>query len=119
PSPAPRCPGTNRNPVSKTDTETKAYADKQSRRRSIVIPRPCHNWRSVDHPRVVDRHIDNFWISRRDRNIAAIVAHRQLRRTLQLTGLLSTLAHLLHSVHHVLRLVVIGIPKIGCPLQVT
>src|SRR5580698_9919761 len=119
PSPAPRCPGTNRNPIAKTDPETEAHADKQSRGRRVVISGPGYNCRSIDHPRVVDRHIHNFWIGWRNRNIAAIVAHRQLRRTLQLAGLLGTLAHLLHGIHHVLRLVVIGIPQIGRPLQVT
>ena len=118
PSPAPRSPRPNRNSPSKTNTEPKAHAEKYSRRRRIVIARKRNHRRPVHEPRVIRRHIHHFRIRGRNCNLAAVVAHRLLLRRLKSTRLLRLLTHMLHCVHHILRLVVVGVTKIARPLHV-
>src|SRR5579863_10252810 len=75
-----------------------------------VPPRPCHDGISVNQPGIVRRDVNNFGVARHNIDVVrAIRTHGLLRRALKIAGLLCLPAHHLHSIHHILLLVVIGI----------
>ncbi len=73
---------------------------------------------AVNVPRIVGGHVDDFRVGRRELNVALIVGHVFLRRAFQVACLLGALAQHLDGLHHILRLVVVGIAEVGGPLQV-
>ena len=73
---------------------------------------------SVYRPRVIGRHVHNLGIHRHQLDVALVVMHLLLWRTLQVAGLLSAPAHHLHCLEYVLWLVVVRIAQVGGPLQV-
>ena len=81
-------------------TDRKTDTERPERR---VIPRAV-DWTRVDHIGVVDRHIDDPRLRRRDHVVAIIARHRLLRRGGQVPLAVSHGAHALYGEHHVARL---------------
>ena len=73
---------------------------------------------AVDRPWVVGGHVDHFRIGRGKLDVALVIGHVFLRRGLEIACLLGALAQHLDRLHHILRLVVVGIAEVGGPLQV-
>lgn len=87
-------------------------------RRSPIEARIHRNRHAVNRPRVIDWNVNHRRVGWRDHNQAIIDVHRQLRRAVQLSSGLRLLAHRLHCIHYVLRLVEISIAQIRGPLNV-
>src|SRR5579884_2953128 len=120
PSPSPRRPRAQRNAPGKAHAEApaKAYAYEECWWRSVVVARPGDNRRSINDPWIVDRHVYDIRICWFDLNIAIVFSHSLLGSVCQGACLLRALAHTLHGVHHVLRLVVIRVAQVCRPLHV-
>ena len=63
-------------------------------------------------------HVDDLRGGRSDLDVALVLDDFLLGSVLEIAGLLGAIAHDLDGLHYVLRLVVIGVAKIGGPLQV-
>src|SRR5258708_21210315 len=72
-----------------------------------VPPRPRDNRPSVDYPRIIGRDINYLRLCRLDDHGRALCRHRFLPRALEVSGLLSTLAHHFHATHPLLLFVVV------------
>jgi len=97
-----------------------------NRRRAQERPHPVQRRKAwirrhrlpIDTPRVVLRYIDDLRCRRGDFNVSLVNGHLLLRSGLQISSCLCPVAQHLHRLHHVLGLVVVGIPEVGRPLQV-
>ena len=76
------------------------------------------NGLSVGGPGVVLGHVDDFGRRRCDFDVALVFDDLLLRGVLEIAGCLGAVAHDLDGLHHVLRLVVIGVAEVGGPLEV-
>src|SRR6202051_751820 len=78
----------------------------------IRIPsRPGNYVTSVHHPRIVCRHIDHFRIGRLHNDCFFLRGYGLLRRGLQISRLLRTLAHYLHCIHYLLLLIYVRVAE--------
>ena len=115
PAPAPTTPQADADAKSEADRHA---APEDSRRRSPVKARiHCHRIAPY-RPGVVCRHVHHFRIGRSDGDGVILLGHHLLRSAAQVAGALCLVAHALHGVHHILRLVIVGVAQIGRPLDV-
>src|SRR5580704_209492 len=76
----------------------------------IRIPsRPRPYRASINYPGIIGRHVNHIGLRRFNDYRRALRRYRLLRRALQIAGLLGSLAHYLHRIHHILFLVVIRV----------
>ncbi len=71
----------------------------------------------VDDVRVVDRHIDQPRLGRRDDVVAIVADHGLLRRRSQVALRVGQRAQTLHRRHHIARLRGVGAAKCRCPVE--
>ena len=77
------------------------------------------NGLSVGGPGVLLGHVDDFGRRRCDFDVALVFDDLLLRGVLEIAGCLGAVTHdLLDGLHHVLRLVVMGVAEVGGPLEV-
>ena len=74
--------------------------------------------RTVNGPWIVLGNVDHLRGGRSDLYVPLILDDFLLRCVLEVAGLLGTITHDLYGLHYILRLVVIGIAKVGGPLEV-
>ncbi len=75
-----------------------------------IEPRPQAYGISVHIRRVVGGHIHHIRVSRLDVYIRTILIDALLRRTLQIARVVSLVTHVLDRLHHVILLILIGLP---------
>lgn len=66
---------------------------------------------AIYEPGIVSRHVDHFRVCRFDDNRVALRRYLLLFVAIQVTSLVSLLAHRLHGIRHVLLLIGIGVAK--------
>src|SRR5580692_11101591 len=95
------------------DREAKAERNARAAKSPPRIePRPQAYGISVHIRRVVRGHIHHIRISRLDVYIRPLLVHALLRRTLQIARVVSLVTHVLDRLHHVIRLVLIGLAQL-------
>src|SRR6266404_1587299 len=104
-------PGTPTPAISAEKPETNPRTE--VKRRSIPgiknVPRVHRQRRSVNGPWIVNRQVANIGFRGLDGDRRALCGHRLLRRALQSSGVLGTLAHDLNCVEHILLLIEISV----------
>src|SRR5271169_1504392 len=101
-------------PAEKANSKAKIPCEPWPREVQPGIPIPAGpdpDGLSIHEPGVVFGNVNNFRVSWFDHNALPLIAHVFLRCALQVPRLLRTVAHYLNSVHHVLLLVDVSIPK--------
>src|SRR5580704_55434 len=83
-----------------------------------IEPRPQAHGISIHIRRVVSGHIHHIRISRLDVYIWPLLVHALLRRTPQIARVVSLVTHGLNRLHHVIRLVLIGLAQLRRPRQI-
>src|ERR1700693_3848222 len=107
-SPAPAKSAKEADPKAEAKRDSRA-ANVESR---IGIPaRPDSDRPSIHQPRVILRHVNNFGIGGFDHNGLPLLFHLFLRCAFQVARLLRAVAHYLHSIHHVLLLIDVGVAE--------
>src|ERR1700687_641903 len=110
-SPVPPAPA---KPAKETDSKAQPPGEPWPREVQSGIPVPAGpdpDGRSIDEPRIILRHINNFRIRGLDHNGLSLLFHLFLRGALQVPRLFRTVAHYLNSIHHLLFLVDVSIAK--------
>src|SRR6202020_2285155 len=98
------------------EADSKAEAKRDSRAANVesrirIPARPDSDGSSVHQPRVILRHVNNLRVGGFDHNGLPLLTYFLLRRAFQVARLLSTGAHYLNSIHHVLRLIDVSIAE--------
>ncbi len=83
-----------------------------------IEPRPQAYGISVHIRRVVSGHIHHIRVSRLDVYIRTILVHALLRRSPQITRVVSLVPHVLDRLRHVILLVLIGLSQLRGPRQI-
>src|SRR2546426_587882 len=85
----------------------------------IPIPsRPGDDGRSVHHPRVVFRYVDDLRARRFDDDRLSLLGHLRLRRRLQVARRLRAPAHVLDGAHHFRLVIDVGVAERRRPREV-
>src|SRR5271166_5991876 len=110
-SPVPPAPA---KPAEEANSKAKAPSEPWPREVQSRIPVPAwpdSNRLSIHKPRIVLRHIDNFWVCGLNHNVLPLFAYLFLRCALEVPSFLGPVTHDLNSIHHVLLLVDVGIAE--------
>src|ERR1700756_1770920 len=83
-----------------------------------IPPRPHSNWRAIDDPWIVFRHVHNVRLGRFDDDLLILRAHLFVLAAFQVPSLLRTITHDLNRVHYFLLLVDISIAEGRRPFQI-
>src|ERR1700756_2219958 len=101
-------------PTKETDPKAQAPGEPWPREVESGIPIPAGpdaDRLSIDEPRIILRHINNFRICGLDLNSLSLLLHLFLRGALQVPRFFRPVAHYLNSIHHLLLLVDVSIAK--------
>jgi hypothetical protein len=83
-----------------------------------IPPRPGCERASVDHPRIVGGNVDDIGRGGLNDDCGILRVDCLLRSGFKVASLFCPLAHHLDGIHHILLLVVIGVPERGGPREI-